>query len=80
MARDFKSEDKGKKVLTADGEMVGTIEDVKGRSAHVKPDAGLGQSTRQKLGWTKEGEEVYELRHSNVDKISDDEIHLRSNF
>jgi len=66
--------------MTADGDMVGTVEAIDGSEAHVKPDAGLAQNTRRRLGWTDEGEEVYALRHDNVDKISGDEIHLKSNF
>jgi sporulation protein YlmC with PRC-barrel domain len=80
MVREFHAEDRGKKVMTADGEMVGTIENVEGSTAHVKPDAGLAQGTRRKLGWTKSGEATYQLRHGNVEAISDDEVHLKSDF
>jgi len=77
MPRDFMAEDRGKNVLTADGEMVGTVEDIKGSNAHVKPEASLDQSIRSKLGWTTDGEDVYELRHAAVSEITDDEIHLK---
>jgi len=73
------AEDRGKNVLTADGDMVGTIEDIKGSNAHVKPESSLDQSIRSKLGWTTEGEDVYELNHSAVSQISDDEVHLKRN-
>lgn len=80
MTRHFESKDEGMKVMTADGDMVGTIEKVEGGDAHVKPDAGLSQATRTKLGWTKEGEDVYALKHRNVDKISGNEVHLKSDI
>lgn len=80
MVRNFKSEDEGKKVMTADGEMVGTVEEIRGGAAHVKPDSGLSGSIRNKLGWTEEGEATYRLHKRNVEKISGDEIHLKSDF
>lgn len=80
MARNFKSDDKGKQVVTADGDMVGTIEQTSGATAHVKPDSGLSQSIRRRLGWSEEGEDMYELNKSKVDKFSDDEITLKRNL
>lgn len=77
MPEEFSANDRGKRVLTADGEMVGTIEDVAGDRAHVKPDAGLERSIRRKLGWSGE-RDTYELKRSNVSKISDTEVHLQS--
>lgn len=73
------AQDRGKNVLTADGEMVGTVEDIEGSNAHVKPEASLDQSIRSKLGWTSEGEEVYELNHSSVSEITDTEVRLKPN-
>jgi hypothetical protein len=76
MVRDFKSEDEGKRVLTADGKMVGRVERVSGSSAHVEPDEDLSRSVRRRLGWTEEGRDTYRLRKANVDSITDDEIRL----
>lgn len=76
MARDFKSEDEGKNVVTADGDMVGTIERVSGASAHVKPHEDLSRSIRRRLGWSEEGEETYQLETSKVDRITSDEVRL----
>lgn len=77
MVRDFSSSDEGMTVRTSDGAEVGTIEEIKGNMAHVKPADGLSSSIRQRLGWTAEGEEVYELRHSKVDSFSGNEVHLK---
>lgn len=66
--------------MTADGEMVGTIENVDGDEAHVAVDGGLSGSIRNKLGWEDESETVYPLKHRNVDKISGDEVHLKTDF
>jgi hypothetical protein len=65
--------------MTADGELVGTIDSASGNSAHVKPDTGLSRSVRQKLGWSGD-DDTYRLQKSNVDKISGDEIHLKRDF
>lgn len=80
MARDFTNDDEGKHVMTADGDMVGTIESVTGSTAHVKPDKSLSKSIRRRLGWSEEGEDTYELRKSKVDKISGDEVHLKKSL
>ena len=80
MARNFTNEDEGKRVLTADGDMVGTIDSVKGTTAHVTPDAGLSKSIRRRLGWSEADQETYELRKSKVDKIEGDEIHLKKSL
>ncbi|NLV10284.1 hypothetical protein GOC74_10115 [Halomicrobium mukohataei] len=80
MPRDFMAEDRGKNVLTADGDMIGTIENIEGSNAHVTPSSSLDQSVRTKLGWTTEGEDVYELSHSAVAQISDEEVHLEQNL
>lgn len=80
MTRNFRSEDEGKRVVTADGDEIGTIEQASGSMAHVKPSANLSQSVRRRLGWAEEGEETYELQTTNVDSIESDEIRLKKNL
>jgi hypothetical protein len=80
MARDFTAGDKGKKVMTADGDMVGTIERIAGGNAHVKPDTSLSSSIRNRLGWADEDKSTYRLDKSKVDSFSGDEVHLRKNL
>lgn len=77
MVREFSKGDEGNTVMTADGENIGTVETIDGDMAHVKPDSGLTQSIRQKLGWTDENEEMYELDHSSVARITGTEVHLK---
>lgn len=80
MARDFRSDDEGKHVKTTDGDMIGRVETVSGSTAHVRPEENLSRSMRRRLGWSEEGgsDETYELRQSDVETITDDEIHVRS--
>ncbi|WP_227132697.1 hypothetical protein [Halorubellus salinus] len=66
--------------MTADGDMVGTVDKIHDDEAHVRVDTGLSGSIRSKLGWEDENETVYPLKHENVDKIQGDEIHLESRF
>lgn len=63
--------------MTADGTMVGHVQEIEEDTAHVSPESDLEGSIRQKLGWTGEDEEVYELPHSSVDSIDDRGIHLK---
>jgi len=80
MTRNFRSEDEGKRVVTADGDEIGTIEKTSGSMAHVKPSENLSQSVRRRLGWAEEGEETYELQTSNVDSIESDHVMLKKNL
>ncbi|MFC6784676.1 hypothetical protein ACFQFH_02015 [Halobaculum halobium] len=80
MTRNFRAEDEGKRVVTADGDEIGTIDQTSGSMAHVKPSMGLSQSVRRRLGWAEEGEETYELRTSRVDDIGSDEVRLKKNL
>ena len=77
MVRNFKSEDKGKQVMTADGDLIGTVERTSGSAAHIRPDEDLSKSVRRRLGWTEEGKDTYRLQKSKVDRITDDGIHLK---
>lgn len=77
MVREFESEDEGKRVVTSGGEMVGTVESASGSTAQVRAEESLSRSIRRRLGWTTESEEQYELDHSRVDSITDEEIQLK---
>jgi hypothetical protein len=80
MVRNFRNDDEGKKVMTADGDMVGMIEKTAGSKAHVKADTNLSSAIRNRLGWTDESIDTYELPKASVDKITDDEVHLQQNL
>lgn len=77
MVRDFESSDEGKTVVTADGDEVGTIEQIDENMAHVKPKGSLSRSVRRRLGWAEKDQDMYEITHSRVAQISGDEVHLR---
>jgi sporulation protein YlmC with PRC-barrel domain len=77
MARPFRSSDEGKEVVSSDGDRIGRIERVEGDEAHVKPETGLAESIRNRLGMGDDDEEMYVLDHSEVATIGDDEVHLQ---
>lgn len=77
MVREFKSSDRNKTVVTEDGDEIGTIERVSGNKAYVKPKRNISRNIRQRLGWTDDEEEEYELMHSNVQQFSGDEVRLK---
>lgn len=79
MVRDFTADDEGKEVVTADNDMIGTIESTQGGRAMVKPHNDLNRSVRRRLGWTAEGEDTYQLQNDKVDTI-DDKVRLKSNL
>lgn len=76
MVRDFTASDKGKTVVTADGDEVGTIEQIEENMAHVKPNDSLSQSVRRRLGWAEDDSDTYELSQEQVMDISDIEVRL----
>lgn len=78
MVREFRPSDEGMTVHTADGDEVGQVKAIEGSMAHVEPASDLSQSIRQRLGWTKENEAVYELNHDNVAEFTDDGIMLKN--
>lgn len=78
MARPFKSSDKGKRVVTNDGDEIGRVADVDGDEAHVTPESGLADSIRKRLGMDENPDEMYVLNNSEVATFADDEIHLRN--
>jgi len=77
MVREFRSNDKGKTVVTKAGDEIGTVERISGDMAYVKPMQNLSNRVRQRLGWEDE-EDTYELKHSKVTEFDDDEIHIRN--
>ena len=76
MCANFSDDDEGKRVVNADGEEIGIVENVHGSTVHVNPDPGVTDTIRSKLGWGDADEETYELDESNVESITDDEIRL----
>ena len=71
------TEDVEGKPVVHDGETVGIVTEVENGTAFVEPDPGLTEKLRGKLGWSDD-EDAYPLQEAAVDRITDDEIRLRS--
>ncbi|MFC7137824.1 hypothetical protein ACFQRB_20515 [Halobaculum litoreum] len=76
MVRNFKATDEGKRVVTADGNEVGTIRGAAGSTAHVAPVRGLTRSVRRRLGWGT-NTDTYELPTTAVATIGEDVVTLK---
>ncbi|WIV65815.1 PRC-barrel domain containing protein [Natrialbaceae archaeon AArc-T1-2] len=77
MSPNITGDDEGKRVVNANGEKIGLIEDVEGGTAYVDPDPGITDTIASKLGWGDADEETYALEESNVESVTDDEIRLQ---
>ena len=79
MAHDttLSDDDEGKHVINSDGEKIGRVVSVEGGAAHVDPDPGLTDTIMSKLGWgEQDDQDTYRLESSEIEKVTDDEIHL----
>lgn len=77
MPRNFKPEDEGKQVVTADGDAVGTIAEAAGATARVEPETDLVASLRRRLGWAEDDDRAYELSTRRVRRFDDGEVRLK---
>ena len=78
--RTLTDDDEGKKVVSADGDEIGIVTDVRNDTAYVDPDPGITDTVMSKLGWKSAGEEDYPLENSRIDAITDDEVRLERNL
>jgi len=76
MQHNLTEDDEGKAVVNANGDDVGRVVEVEHGTAHVEPDPGITDTIKSKLGWGDSDEDTYRLDSNNVEKISDDKIHL----
>lgn len=75
--RTITEDDRGKRVVNANGDRIGMISDVRGDTAYVDPDAGIGDRILSKLGWKDEDEDDYPLDRSKIESITDEEVRLK---
>ena len=73
----FADSDEGKRVIDSRGDEIGRIVEVRGDSAYVDPDPGIGDTIRSKLGWNSPDGDSYRLEARHVDTVTGEEIRLR---
>lgn len=77
MSANFTDDDEGKTVVSADGDKIGTVAEVRGDTVHVDPESGMTDTIKNKLGWGEADEDTYPLTEDRVDTVTDDEIRLQ---
>lgn len=70
-------DDEGKTVVSANGEEIGMITEVRGGTAYVDPDPGMFDTVKAKLDWGDVDEDTYPLQADHVANVTDDEVRLR---
>ena len=69
-------DDEGKSVVNSMGDEIGIVSEVRNGNAHVKPDPGITDKIKSKLGWDGADEESFRLDAERIDTVTDDEIRL----
>lgn len=67
----------GKRVIDAEGEKVGIVSGVRRGTAYVDTDPGVADRIMSMLGWDDIDEGDYPLSGESIERITDDEVHLR---
>ena len=67
----------GKRVVDEAGEEIGLITAVSDGTAYVDPDPGLTEKLTSTLGWAEPGEDDHPLAAGSIERITDEEVHVR---
>lgn len=67
----------GKRVIDDSGETVGLVTEVRGDTAYVDPDPGITDRVMARLGWDEAEESDYPLTEDQIERVTDDEVHLK---
>ena len=78
MDHHFTSEDRGKRVVTHDGAVIGSIERIEDGEAYVRPKAGLLGGCGSWITDTKRETQTFPLDGTEVARITDTEIRLET--
>ena len=74
--------EKGKTVVTPDGDEIGRIAGVENNVAAVDPDPGLTDRIRSALGWedSDSDSETYRLQAADVNNVTSDTVVVQGHF
>lgn len=70
-------DEEGKPVVGAEGEDIGVVASVQGGTAHVRPDPGLAETVKARLGWEEAAADTYPVQPEMIDSVSANEVQLR---
>jgi len=76
----FTEDDVGKPVVDDRNEQVGVVSAVEHGTAKVDSDPGITDKVKAKLGWEDTNEDTYPLQESAVERVTSDEVRLRSDL
>lgn len=67
--------DEGKRVIRGN-DAVGLVTEVKDGDAYVNPDPSITDTMRAKLGWADVDEDSFQLQEEQIERVTDNAIHL----
>ena len=76
MPGEFKSNDRGKRVVTSEGDVIGLVERIEDGEAYVRPKRGILGGCGSWITDPKTAVETFPLDRRVVAEITDTEIHL----
>lgn len=76
MTEPLTEDDEGKRIVTADGESIGTVAKVDRGVGHVRPDPD-SEKIRSYLNWENPDDGDYAFQETAVEEVTDEEVVLR---
>ena len=70
----------GKRVVDEDAEEVGVVTSVRDGTAYVDPAPDATETITSKLGWADVDTEDYALPEGSIERITNEEVHIRREF
>lgn len=70
-------DEKGKSVVNTDGDRLGIVTDVPDASIAIKPNPGVVDTIRAKLGWGDSDDEDYVLSVDRIEEVTEGEVRLK---
>ena len=79
MTANVSEEDEGKPVIDANGDRVGTVDEVEDGTALVDPAAEVDPMLTRIFGWIDD-RDVLRVSEQSIDTVTDSQVRLRSNL
>ena len=70
----------GKRVIDTEGEAVGVATGVRAGTVFVEPEPGITETLMSRFGWAGVDADDHPLPEESIERITNDEIHLRRDF
>lgn len=71
--------DEGKRIIHGD-EIVGLAINIKDGDAYVNPDPDITDIMMAKLGWADGDEDTFQLQEEQIERVTDNAIHLNESL